>query len=80
VSVADLSSKCPGKDTRFLKIEELACPECGYRVEFFSDERARKCPECGHKVDRTRESNCAEWCPAAASCALLRGAPSDADA
>lgn len=71
--MADSAGLCPGQDMRFLRIEELACPQCGYRVEFFSDERARKCPQCATRVDRARETNCADWCPAAGSCALLRG-------
>lgn len=69
------SGDCPGQDKRYLRIDELPCPACGYRVEFFSDERARKCPGCGKRVDRLRETNCADWCPAAASCALLRPEP-----
>ena len=68
---------CPGQDLRWLKISSIACPTCGYDVEFFSDERARKCPNCGTKIDRLRETNCAEWCSAAATCALLRGAKED---
>lgn len=65
---------------RFLTVHELACPQCGYNVEFFSDERARTCPKCGTKVNRQPSANCADWCPSAASCALLRGADKNAKA
>lgn len=75
--MASPNTGCPGLDLRWLKIEQIACPACGYDVEFFSDERARKCPRCGLKVDRLRETNCAEWCAAAESCALLRGLDAD---
>ena len=77
--MAGPSAGCPGQDLRWLKIDELTCSTCGNSVEFFSDERARTCPVCGTKVDRLRETNCAEWCSAAATCALLRGAPAGSD-
>lgn len=70
--MADLNQSCPGRDLRFLKVEETACPDCGYVVEIFSDEPSRKCPKCGTKVLRTKQPGCAEWCSAAATCALLR--------
>jgi predicted RNA-binding Zn-ribbon protein involved in translation (DUF1610 family) len=67
------SPGCPGQDLRWLQIHQIVCPSCGYEVEFFSDERTRACPACGATVDRLRETNCADWCAAAATCALLRG-------
>jgi hypothetical protein len=39
----------------------------------FSDEKARKCPQCGYRVMRERNGNCADWCPSAGTCAILRG-------
>ncbi|MEI7813686.1 MAG: phosphohydrolase [Coriobacteriia bacterium] len=68
----DLSG-CPGQDARSLTAEDVPCPECSYDVEFFSDENARKCPRCGYRVMRERNGNCADWCPAAGTCAMLRG-------
>jgi endogenous inhibitor of DNA gyrase (YacG/DUF329 family) len=72
--MADPSASCPGQDLRWLQIHQVACPSCGYDVEFFSDEGVRTCPACGARVDRSRETNCADWCASAATCALLRGA------
>ena len=72
--MAGVGAGCPGQDLRWLQIHQIICPKCGYEVEFFSDEQARKCPACGNRVDRLRETNCSEWCAAAATCALLRGA------
>jgi DNA-directed RNA polymerase subunit RPC12/RpoP len=66
-------SGCPGQDARSLTAEDIACPECGYPVEFFSDEKARACRRCGHRVTRERTGDCADWCSAAATCAILRG-------
>ncbi len=77
--MAGPSVGCPGQDLRWVQIHNISCPTCGYDVEFFSDERTRKCPNCGTKIDRLRETNCAEWCSAAATCALLRGAKEDSN-
>jgi ssDNA-binding Zn-finger/Zn-ribbon topoisomerase 1 len=68
----DLSG-CPGQDARSLTSEDLPCPKCGYSVEFFSDEKGRACPRCGYRVTRERMGDCADWCQAAATCAILRG-------
>lgn len=67
------TSRCPGQDARSLTTEDLPCPKCSYDVEFFSDETTRKCPRCGYRVLRASNGNCADWCPAAATCAMLRG-------
>ena len=45
--------KCPGLDQRFWKpddIFEVACPGCGYSLEFFRDEPRLKCRKCGQSV------------------------------
>jgi ssDNA-binding Zn-finger/Zn-ribbon topoisomerase 1 len=69
-----LPAGCPGQDGRAVTVEDLPCPKCSYTVEIFSDEKSRKCPNCGYRVLRERQGNCAEWCPAAGTCAILRGA------
>jgi len=63
---------CPGQDGRSLTAQDVSCPKCGYLVEFFSDEKARVCRKCGHRVVRERMANCADWCSAAGTCAILR--------
>ena len=30
--------KCPGTDSRYLKVSLVKCGNCGYKVEIFSDE------------------------------------------
>jgi predicted Zn-ribbon and HTH transcriptional regulator len=44
--------KCPGQDTRKLKVEIVKCKNCGYEVEIFSDEIRRRCPKCKKYVFR----------------------------
>lgn len=73
--MGDTQAACPGRDGRSLTAEELPCPECGYPIEFFSDEKSRYCPRCGFKRFREAASDCSTWCSAAATCSLLRGGP-----
>ncbi|MFB6290961.1 MAG: hypothetical protein ABEJ25_04450 [Candidatus Bipolaricaulia bacterium] len=72
-----MGKKCPGQSTRRMTpdqaVDELECPECGYKVEFFPTDSSRDCPECGTKVEKTRDQlrddlACADWCPAAEEC------------
>ncbi|MDL2269741.1 phosphohydrolase [Desulfosarcina sp. OttesenSCG-928-A07] len=64
--------KCPGQDTQYWKpgaIYEVACPQCGIKVEFFKDDTTRKCPACGHPfVNPKMDFGCAAYCPHAAEC------------
>jgi len=60
--------KCPGQDTRNLKVEIVRCQNCGYDVEFFSDEIKRKCPKCKKDVFKEIIPNCIEWCTYAEKC------------
>ena len=60
--------KCPGRDSRNLKIEIIACGNCGYRIEIFSDEIKVKCPKCKTLVCRVRLPSCVDWCSAAREC------------
>ncbi len=60
--------KCPGQDDRNLKIEILKCPDCGYKVEIFSDEVKVHCPKCKGLVCRQRLPSCVDWCKIARDC------------
>ena len=61
-------NKCPGQDKRNLKVEILNCPDCGYRLEVFSDEMKVKCPKCKSLVCRRRLPSCVDWCKIAREC------------
>jgi anaerobic ribonucleoside-triphosphate reductase len=60
--------KCPGQDSRKLKVEIIKCSNCGYEIEFFSDELKRKCPKCKKDVFRENMPSCIEWCIYAEKC------------
>jgi len=64
--------KCPGQDTRYWKpddVSEVACGKCGFLVEFFKTDGARRCPECGTRVVNPVVSmGCALWCKHARDC------------
>lgn len=60
--------KCPGQDDRNLKSEIINCPDCGHKVEIFSDEVKVSCPKCKGLVCRTRLPSCVDWCKAAREC------------
>ena len=61
-------SKCPGQDTRKLRVELHKCPNCGAEVEIFSDESRIKCQKCGTIVFREKMPSCIEWCSSARQC------------
>jgi len=64
--------KCPGQDTRYWKpedVSEVECGQCGFLVEFFKTDGARRCPECGTRVVNPVVSmGCAQWCKHARDC------------
>jgi len=64
--------RCPGQDMQYWKpgaIFESSCPQCGYPVEFFKDDTARKCGRCGHRfVNPQMDFGCAAYCPYAEQC------------
>ena len=60
--------KCPGQDSRNIKSEILTCPDCGYKVEIFSDEIKVKCPKCKIFICRSRLPSCVDWCKGAREC------------
>ncbi|MFW6161285.1 MAG: HD domain-containing protein [Planctomycetota bacterium] len=63
---------CPGQDTRFWDksdIFDVECSACGYAIEFFRDDAARRCPQCGLRVTNPKLSlGCAQWCEHAREC------------
>lgn len=63
-----MNFKCPGQDDRNIKAEVINCPDCGYKVEIFSDEVKIKCPKCKSLVCRERLPSCVDWCKFAREC------------
>jgi DNA-directed RNA polymerase subunit RPC12/RpoP len=61
-------SKCPGQDSRNLRVALYKCSNCGADVEIFSDELKIKCSKCGQYVHREKTPSCIEWCAAARQC------------
>jgi len=60
--------KCPGRDTRFLRAGLHKCPQCGHKVEIFSDEVRVKCSKCKTYVYRDEIPSCIDWCKFAKNC------------
>lgn len=64
--------KCPGRDTRFWKpddVYDVKCPGCGADLEFWKDEPFRSCRNCGGRVRNPKvDVGCAEWCQYAKEC------------
>jgi len=60
--------KCPGQDDRNIKAEMLTCPDCGYKVEIFSDEVKVSCSQCKNLLCRQRLPSCVDWCKFAREC------------
>jgi DNA-directed RNA polymerase subunit RPC12/RpoP len=65
---AKMFSKCPGQDTRNLRVALYKCPQCKAEVEIFSDETRVKCQKCGTVVYREKMPSCIEWCASARQC------------
>jgi predicted Zn-ribbon and HTH transcriptional regulator len=61
-------NRCPGQDDRDIKVEDIACPDCGYRIEIFSDEVKVNCPKCKSLACRERLPSCIDWCRFAREC------------
>ena len=60
--------KCPGQDKRNIKAETIACINCGYQAEIFSDEIGLRCPQCKNLVCRDLLPSCVNWCKSARAC------------
>ena len=63
-----MNNKCPGQNGRNLKVETIACSNCGYKVEIFSDETKVTCPKCKNLACRERLPSCIDWCKFAKEC------------
>ena len=59
---------CPGQDDRNIKAKTIPCPDCGYKVEIFSDEIRVKCPKCKSSVFNEILPSCVDWCKYAEEC------------
>ena len=47
----------------------MACPSCGYSLEFWKDEPKRDCPGCKKCIRNPKlDLGCAEWCKFADKC------------
>ena len=66
--VRQMFSKCPGQDTRKLRVELVRCPNCHGEVEIFSDETRVRCQKCGNMVFKEQLPTCIEWCASARQC------------
>ncbi|MFC2068196.1 phosphohydrolase [Chloroflexota bacterium] len=63
-----MSSKCPGQDSKNLRVSLHKCPKCSNEVEIFSDEMKVKCSQCGEKVYKDKMPSCVDWCASAKQC------------
>ena len=66
--VAGMYSRCPGQDSRNLRVELYKCPDCGAEVEIFSDEIKVKCHNCGEIIYKEKIPSCIDWCASARQC------------
>ncbi len=58
---------CAGQKNN-LRLGLYRCPECGAKMEIFSDESEIKCYNCGGTVYREKLSPCIDWCVSAHDC------------
>jgi DNA-directed RNA polymerase subunit RPC12/RpoP len=63
-----MNSKCPGQDSRKLRVALYKCQNCGAEVEIFSDELKIRCRKCGQYVYREKTPSCIDWCASARQC------------
>jgi ribosomal protein S27E len=63
-----MTFRCPGQDSRKLRVALHKCPHCGTQVEIFSDESSIKCYKCGEMVHREKMPSCIDWCASAREC------------
>ncbi len=60
--------ECPGQENGNLRVELHKCPECGYRMEIFSDEPGVRCSQCGTAIRRDKVRSCIDWCSHVKEC------------
>ena len=63
-----MTFRCPGQDSRKLRVELHKCPSCGNEVEIFSDEAKVRCRKCREIVFREKAPSCIDWCASAREC------------
>lgn len=63
-----IKMKCPGQDSRNLRVAMYRCPNCGTDVEMFSDELRIRCHKCREYVYKEATPSCIDWCPSAREC------------
>jgi DNA-directed RNA polymerase subunit RPC12/RpoP len=62
---------CPGiNDFTRPKPEVYTCPNCGSKVEIWTDEQSAECENCGTVVSK-KVSSCLDWCEYAQKCKQL---------
>ncbi len=61
-------NKCPGQDSRNIRVEVIKCLGCGYTLEIFSDEIMVRCPRSKDLVCRSRLPSCVDLCKSAREC------------
>ncbi|HDJ22125.1 MAG TPA: hypothetical protein ENF19_02860 [Candidatus Bathyarchaeota archaeon] len=61
---------CPGiEDFVRPRVEYQVCPECGGRLEYWSDEERGVCLDCGFEVAKENPTpSCLEYCEYADKC------------
>jgi len=61
-------AKCPGAvNIRTPQIKIKTCPECGEKVEIFSNEMQTQCTRCNFTIYNDLAS-CVQWCKYAVEC------------
>jgi ribosomal protein S27AE len=66
--VIPMFSRCPGQDSRNIRVSLHKCPNCGAEVEIFSFETRVKCYRCGKNVYGDEIPSCIDWCASARQC------------
>ena len=61
-------TRCPGQDSRNLRVALYKCPNCGAEVELFSDELKVRCHKCGKYIYKEKMPSCIDWCASARWC------------
>jgi len=68
-----MNYRCPGQGNLDIKSEIITCLQCGYSIEFFSDEFSLRCPHCRAMQSKERQVSCRDWCKAKHLCRAMGG-------